>query len=218
MAEINLMSQYPQTKRNLDERVKQKSLKDKIIAKQFGQEFFDGDRRYGYGGFSYHPRFWTGVVKEMINYYWLTRESKILDVGCAKGFMLYDFKKAIPEITIRGIDVSEYAIKHSIEIIKPFLSVGDARDLSAFKDKEYDLVTSITTLHNLHIEECKKALQEVQRVGKNAFITLDAWKNDEQKERMNNWNLTAETYMHINDWKNLFKEVGYKGDYFWFIP
>ena len=218
MAEINLMIKYPRTKRNLDEREEQKTEEDKAIAKKFGKEFFDGDRRHGYGGFSYNPRFWTGVVKDMIKHYGLTNESKILDVGCAKGFMLYDFKKALPGLTVNGIDISEYAIKNAMDEVKPFLSVGNAKDLSIFKDKEFDLVISINTIHNLPLNECKQALREIRRVGKNAFIENDAWRTDEEKERMNIWNLTGETYMHVDDWKKLFEEVGYTGDYYWFIP
>ena len=218
MPEINLMRKYPQTKRNLDERVAQKTEEDKAIAREFGEKFFDGDRRYGYGGFSYNSRFWTGVVQDMIEHYKLKDKSKLLDVGCAKGFMLHDFKKALPELEVRGIDISDYAIKNSIPDIKPFVNVGNAKDLSEFKDKEYDLIVSINTIHNLPLEECKQALREIQRIGKNAFITVDAWRNPEQEQRMHNWNLTGLTYMHVDDWKKLFDEVGYTGDYYWFIP
>ncbi len=217
MGEINLMEKYPRTKRNIDEREEQKTEEDRAIAKKFGKEYFDGDRRHGYGGYSYHPRFWTGVVKDMIEYYGLTEESRILDVGCGKGFMLYDFKKALPGITVRGIDISQYAIDNAMEDVKPFLQVGNAKDLGMFKDKEFDLVVSITTVHNLKLEECKQVIKEIQRVEKNAFITVDAWRNDKEKERMHKWNLTAETYMHVDDWKRLFGEVGYTGDYYWFI-
>ncbi len=218
MTEINLMEKYPRTKRNVDERGTTRTPEDVALAKKFGKEFFDGDRSHGYGGFNYHPRFWTEVVQDMIKHYGLTNESKILDVGCAKGFTLYDFKKALPGITVRGIDISEYAVANSLEEVKPFLSVGNAKDLSQFKDKEFDLVLCINTAHNLPLEECKQALKEISRVGKNAFIVNDAWRNEEEKSNMLKWNLTAETYMHVEDWKKLFAEVGYTGDYYWFIP
>jgi transketolase len=216
--EIDLLSKYPKTKRNVDERGAEKSEEDRTIARKFGKEFFDGDRKHGYGGFFYNPRFWTEVVKDFIQYYGLTAESKILDVGCGKGFMLYDFIKALPGLSVQGIDISEYAISHCVGFIKDYLSVGDAHDLSKYKDKEFDLVISINTIHNLKLEECKQALREVQRVGKRAFITNDAWRNDEEKEMMKKWNLTGETMMHVDDWKKLFEEVGYSGDFYWFIP
>lgn len=218
MVEINLLAKYPRTKRNIDNRAEQKTEEDRRIAKKFGQEFFDGDRKHGYGGFHYHPRFWTEVVPDFIRHYNLTNESKILDVGCAKGFMLYDFKKALSSITVEGIDISQYAIENAKKEIKQFLSIRDAKNLSRFKNKEFDLVISINTIHNLPLEECKQALREIQRVGEKAFITVDAWTNDKEKENMFKWNLTAETFMHIDDWKRLFEEVRYAGDYYWFIP
>lgn len=218
MAEINLLERYPKTKRNVDERGAEKTEEDRAIGRKFGKEYFDGDRKYGYGGFSYHPRFWTDAVTDMINHYGLKEDSKILDVGCAKGFMLHDFKMALPELIVRGIDISEYAIENTIEDMKPFVSMGNATDLSTFKDKEFDLVISINTVHNLPPEQCKQALREIQRVGKNAFITVDAWRTDEEKERMHKWNITALTYMSVGDWKKLFQKVGYTGDYYWFIP
>lgn len=217
MAEINLLEKYPKAKRNIDERSAQKTEAERAIAKQFGIEYFDGTRMQGYGGYHYHERFWTEVVKDFIIYYGLTEDSKILDVGCAKGFMLHDFKKALPGITVRGVDISQYAIDNAIEDMKPFLHVCDAKDLSMFKDKEFDLVISINTVHNLKLGACKQAIKEIQRVAKNAFITMDAWRNDDEKEGMHKWNLTAETYMHVDDWKKLFAEIGYTGDYYWFI-
>jgi len=218
MGEINLMARYPVPKRNVEERGIEKTLEDIAIARKFGKEFFDGDRRHGYGGYSYHPRFWTDVVQDFINYYKLTENSKVLDVGCAKGFMLYDMKKALPGINVRGIDISDYAIENAIEEMKPFLSVGNAKDLSEFKDKGFDLVISITTIHNLPLDECKQALREIQRVGKNAFIVVDAYRDNEEKGRIIKWILTGLTYMHVDEWKKLFDEVGYTGSYYWFIP
>ncbi len=218
MTEINLMERYPQTKRNLSERSQEKTEEDRVIAGKFGKEYFDGDRKYGYGGYSYHPRFFSEVVEDMVRHYGLSEGSKILDVGCAKGFMLHDFKRLHPEIIVRGIDISEYSIENSKPEVREFLSVGNARDLSEFGDDEFNLVISINTIHNLPLEECKQALKEIQRVGKNSFITVDAWRDDAGKEDMNTWNLTAKTFMQVDDWKNLFDGVGYTGDYYWFIP
>jgi len=212
------MKSYPKSKRNPGERANLITEEQKITAGKFGKDFFDGERLYGYGGYNYHPRFWSQVVKDFAKHYNLTPESSILDVGCAKGFMLFDLYNEIPGIKIKGIDISPYAIKNSKQEVSKFLEVGDAKDLSKFKDKEFDLVISITTIHNLDLDNCKKALKEIQRVGKKAFITLDAYRNEEEKKRMNMWNLTAKTYMHVNEWKKLFIDVGYEGDYYWFFP
>jgi len=218
MTELNLLEKYPKTKRNVELRCEEKTEEDRAIARQFSKEFFDGDRKQGYGGFYYNSKFWAGVVEDMIKYYHLKEGSKLLDVGCAKGFMLYDFKQALPELDVCGIDISEYAIKNAKEEVKDFVSVGDARDLSRYKTKEFDLVVSINTVHNLELSECKKALQEIERIGKNSFITVDSWRTEEEEKRMKSWNLTALTFMHVDDWKKLFEEVVFKGDYYWFIP
>jgi ubiquinone/menaquinone biosynthesis C-methylase UbiE len=217
MPEINLMEKYPRSKRPIEERGKQITDEQRKIAKKFGKEYFDGDRLSGYGGYSYHPRFWQETVKRFRDYYQLDKNSAILDVGCAKGFMLHDFKQLIPELTIAGMDISQYAIENAIDDMRPYIQVGNAYELP-YPDKSFDLVISINTIHNLPLDRCKKALQEIQRVSRShSFITVDAWRTVEEKERLLKWNLTAQTYMHVNEWKLLFEEAGYTGDYYWFI-
>jgi len=217
MLEINLLDQYPRSKRPIEERANLITEKHRAIAREFGREFFDGERLYGYGGYHYHPRFWQATVRRFRDHYHLPEGASVLDVGCAKGFMLHDFKELMPKLTIAGIDISRYAIENAIVTAKPFLCVADARALP-FKDKSFDLVISITTIHNLPREDCKRALREIQRVSRrHTFITVDAWRNEEEHQRMEQWNLTALTYMHVDDWKKLFKEAGYTGDYYWFI-
>ena len=218
MGEVNLLENYPKTKRNLQDRQEVKNPEIQKIARRFGKDFFDGDRMYGYGGYSYNPRFWQPVVPAFQKHFGLTSKSRVLDVGCAKGFMLHDFAQLIPGITLRGIDISEYAIQNVIEDMKPYVQVANAKAIP-FPDRSFDLVISINTIHNLPLEECKQALKEIQRVArKNSFITVDAYRDEAGKKMMDMWNLTAKTYMHVDDWIKLFKEVGYTGDYFWFIP
>jgi ubiquinone/menaquinone biosynthesis C-methylase UbiE len=188
------------------------------VARQFGRAFFDGDRLCGYGGYSYHPRFWTETVRLFRDHYGLADDTNILDIGCAKGFMLHDFKLLMPLARVAGIDVSAYAIANAIEDMKPYVRVADARDVP-FPDRSFDLVISINTVHNLRVDECKQAIREIQRVAsKHAFITVDAWRNAEEERLMRSWNLTAQTMMHVDEWKRLFDECGYTYDYYWFIP
>ena len=216
--EIDLLVNYPKTKRNLDERVASKTEADRAIARQFGRDFFDGDRRYGYGGFNYLPRFWQPVIPTFRDYWQLGADSSVLDVGCGKGFMLHDLAELVPGITVKGIDISRYAIENAIEDMKPHVQVANATYLP-FPDNSFDVVISINTVHNLGREECGKALREIERVSRgSSFITVDAYRNDAEKERMYAWNLTAKTIMSVNEWEQFFKEVGYTGDYFWFIP
>ncbi len=215
--EINLLDRYPTSPRPVDERAKLITDGHRATAREFGAGFFDGDRLTGYGGYNYHPRFWTETVKRFRDHYGLAEDAWVLDVGCAKGFMMHDFKLLMPGIDIRGIDISAYAIENAIEDMKPFVQVANARELP-FEDASFDLVIAINTVHNLAIEECKRALGEIERVSRqHAFITVDAWRNDEERERMLAWNLTALSYMHVEDWKALFDEAGYRGDYHWFI-
>ena len=216
--EIDLLKNYPKTTRNVKERGSVKTEEDRAIARQFGKEFFDGDRRHGYGGFNYNPRFWQLVIPTFRNHFNLSADSSVLDVGCAKGFMLHDMAELIPGITVKGIDISEYAIENTIESMKHHVQVADAKALP-FEDNSFDVVIAINTVHNLEREECGKALQEIERVSnERSFITVDAYHNNKEKEAMLSWNLTGKTIMHVDEWKIYFDEIGYSGDYYWFIP
>jgi SAM-dependent methyltransferase len=217
--EVNLLDQYPKSSRTgkVGERAVHISDEQREISRQFGKDYFDGDRMYGYGGYHYHPRFWQGVVRRIRDFYDLSENVSLLDVGCAKGFMLYDFSQLMPGLTIAGIDISEYAIENAIDEVKPFLRVGDAKELP-FEDGSFDLVTAINSIHNLPLEECKQALREIERVSrKHSFVQVDAYRTQQEKERLERWVLTCRTYMHVDEWKSLFAEVGYTGDYYWFI-
>lgn len=216
--EIDLLINYPKSKRNPLKRLQKKSPYDQKVARKFGKEFFDGERKYGYGGYRYNPKFWKPVIPTFKNFWNIKENNSILDVGCGKGFMLYDFRNIIPEINVRGIDISEYAIENSLPEIKDCLSVANAKNLP-FENNSFDYVISINTIHNLEIDDCAKALKEISRVSRvGSFITVDAYRNEEEKELMYAWNLTAKTIMSVNDWKNFFKKNGYTGDYYWFIP
>lgn len=217
-SEIDLLAHYPKAKRNIETREASKTEADREIARRFGKEFFDGERKHGYGGFSYHPQFWQPVVPAFQNRYALSAHSTILDVGCAKGFMLYDFYELIPGIQVSGIDVSEYAIAHAKAEVKPFLQVADARNLP-FSDKSFDLVISINTIHNLEGEDLKVALKEIERVSRgDSFITVDAYRTQKEKVSLFAWNLTAKSILHVNTWETIFDSVNYTGDYYWFVP
>ena len=217
MAEVNLLDRFPRTKRPVEDRAQSVTEADRQISRQFGREYFDGDRRQGYGGYRYAPHFWQPTVKRICEYYHLSEDARVLDVGCAKGFLLYDFKQLMPLVTVAGLDISQYAIDHAPAEVRPFLQLGNARELP-YADRSFDLVLAINTIHNLPLEECKQALQEIQRVSSDhAFVVVDAWRTEEEHRRLQQWVLTAQTYMHVDDWKKLFREAGYTGDYFWFI-
>ena len=216
--EVDLLNLYPKSKRDSKERAQQKTPEDRRIAREYGEDFFDGNRRHGYGGFYYDPRFWTPVIPTFVNFYNLGAESTVLDIGCAKGFMLFDLIGAVPGISVRGIDISRYAIDNALPKVRAALEVASAVELP-FKDNAFDLVISINTLHNLEGAELKQAFSEITRVSKkDAFITVDAYETMLEKEAMFEWNQTAKTILSVDRWKEFFIEVGYEGDFFWFKP
>ena len=218
MKEIDLLKSYPKTIRDLSQASIERTDEVRLIARKFDKDFFDGERKYGYGGYNYNSRFWTNVVKDLADYYKLKDGSKILDIGCGKGFMIYDFLQYNNKFIIKGIDISDYAIENCMDEVKDNLEVGNANKL-VFEDDYFDLVISINTIHNLEKDDCAKSLREIERVSKkDKFIIVDAYKNDEERKRMFAWNLTAKTILHVNEWKAFFKENGYTGDYFWFTP
>jgi len=216
--EINLLQNYPNSSRSVLDRGMSKTPKDQEIARKFGEEFFDGSRSHGYGGFNYHKRFWQNVIPDFQQYWRLSKDDLVLDIGCAKGFMLYDMQRLIPGIEVYGVDISEYAIKHVMNEVREFCQVSNATQLP-FDDKSIDVSISITTLHNLDEVDLITALSEIERVTRRgSFITLDAYRSNEERDRMNAWNLTAKTVKHVDEWKVFLNDVGYTGDYYWFIP
>lgn len=217
MAEINLLDRLPPVKRNVAQRAADKTPEDRAIAKRFDKDFFDGERRHGYGGYRYDGR-WLPVAQRMAEHYQLPADAKILDVGSAKGFLMADFRQVLPGCTVRGIDVSAYAREQAHAEMGEFIDLGSAEELP-YADSSFDLVVSINSIHNLPLAKCKQSLREIQRVSRaHKFITVDAWRTEEEHQRLLQWILTAETYLPVAEWVSLFAEVGYTGDYWWFIP
>jgi protein-L-isoaspartate(D-aspartate) O-methyltransferase len=183
------------------------------LAKKWGYDYWDGDRRINYGGYRYLEGRWEKVARAMAEHYGIKPDHKILDVGCGKGFLLYDFTKVVPGIEIHGIDVSDYAIENAKEEIKDRLKVGNAISLP-YPDKFFDLVISITTLHNLHNYDLDKALREIERVGrKNKYICVESYRNEVEKANLLYWQVTCEAFCTPAEWDWWFKRTGYTGDY-----
>ncbi len=216
--EINLLEDYPKTVRDVNARKDGKNEDIILRAKKFDWEYFDRKvPKICYGGYIYDGR-WVPIAKKFIEFYGLKSKDKVLEVGSAKGYLLYDLIEALPGLQVRGMDISEYAINCSPPMVRSCNFVGNAKDLSWYRDKEFNLVISINTIHNLVESECRRAVREIQRVGKKAFITVDTYSNDYEKERMMAWNTTAETILSVEDWKKLFEEEKYTGDFYWFKP
>ena len=183
-----------------------------IIAKQYGYDYWDGDRKYGYGGYRYDGR-WKSVAEKLADHYQLQPEQKVLDVGCGMAHLLYELTQAVPGIKVAGIDISRYALEHAKPEVRSMLQYGQAQNLP-FEDNEFDLVVSLATLHNLKVFDLKKALQEIGRVSKkNSYIMVESFRNDREEVNMLYWQLTCASYYSVEEWEWLYQEWGYAGDY-----
>ena len=133
MAELDFMSVlHKSTQRDYLARVNDPEYpkaKAAELAKKFSEDYWDGDRRICYGGYRYLEGRWEKVARTIADHYPLPSNPKILDIGCGKGFLLYDFLKVIPDAEIHGIDISEYAIANCKPEIRNNLQVGNAINL-----------------------------------------------------------------------------------------
>lgn len=181
------------------------------IAKRFDKDYFDGDRTCGYGGYKYDGR-WRPVAEKLIQHYGLKSGNRVLDIGCGKGFLLHDLIEALPGLEVTGLDVSSYAIEHSMPSVRSHLQVGNATALP-YPDQSFDLVLAVNTLHNLRLPELEKAFREIARVGKShSYLVVDAYRTEREKVNLLYWQLTCECFFTPEEWEWLFQKCGYKGD------
>lgn len=182
------------------------------LAKKFDVEYWDGDRNTGYGGYRYDGR-WRAVARRLAETYDLRAGSRILDVGCGMGFLLYDFTQVVPGVHVQGIDVSRYALAHAKEEVAAALQPGNATSLP-YPDHSFDLVVSINTLHNLYLDDLFTALREIERVGKaHKYIVMDSYRNEQEKVNLLYWQLTCECFFTPREWEFIFRQAGYTGDH-----
>ncbi len=204
---------HSKTKRDYLARVNEYPKAEAIKkAKEYGYDYWDGDRRFGYGGYRYDGR-WRVVAEQMAAHYGLTKESRVLDIGCGKAFLLYEITQVVPGITVAGIDISSYAIENAKEEVRSSLRVADAVDLP-FDDDSFDFVFSINTLHNLYCHDLDRALREMERVGKkDKYLVVESYRTEEEKVNLMYWVLTGECFFSPEEWKWWFEHCGYTGDY-----
>jgi len=214
MARVRLIRQSPRTLRSLSNRGTKRTKEVLEIASQFGFEYFDGSREFGYGGYVYDGR-WKTIAKEICEHYGIKSGDKVLDVGCAKGFLVKDLRDL--NIDCYGVDISDYAMENCHPDVKNYVHVGDSRELN-FRDGEFDLVLSINTLHNLERNDIIKSLSELMRVSKKScFVQVDSYMTSKEKSRFEEWVLTARFHDYPSGWLDLFKEAGYFGDWDWTV-
>jgi SAM-dependent methyltransferase len=216
MAEIDLLRALPRIKRNIQKRKEAKDPAVVAISRQYGEMYFDGPRDYGYGGYRYDGR-WLPVARDIIAHFGLKPGMRVLDVGCAKGFLVKDLMLACPGLEAFGLDISLYALMHAEKEIIGRLHLGTAEKLP-FPDNSFDCVLCLNTAHNFSRPRAIKVMQEIQRTSAGrAFVQVDSYHTPEQKEIFESWVLTADFYDYPQGWVELFKEAGYTGDYYWTI-
>lgn len=177
---------------------------------RFEQEYFDGPT--GYGGYYYDGRH-ARAVRAMIDRYDLGPGSRVLDVGCAKGFMLYEFVRQGIE-DVRGCDVSRYAVERAHPGVKGRLEVASADRLS-HPDASFDFAYSVDVVHNLPSEQCDQAIREVMRVSRGAaFIQAASFETDEEQHRLTEWGVTVRTFRSKRQWRETFERLEYRGDFY----
>lgn len=215
MAEVNLLARYPKSKRNVKARVGNKE-ENRALAMKFGKEYFDGTREQGYGGFRYDGR-WVPIAEDIVRHFGLKAGDRVLDIGCAKGFLVKDLMKVCPGLEVFGIDISDYAVMNCEPEVVGRVHVGDAMHLP-FPDESFKVALSINTVHNLDRGGCITALQEMQRVAPTGgYVQVDAYRNSAEEKVFLDWVLTARTHGTPEQWMKLLQEAGYRGDYFWTI-
>jgi len=201
------------TRRTYIDRMMDDKVHCMIKAKQYEYDYWDGDRRYGYGGYKYMPGHWKPVAEALIENYNLDNDSSVLDVGCGKAYLLHEMKLILPGLRVIGFDISNHGLSDSRPEIRDALFIHRAQDPYKFNDDEFDLVISLGCLHNLRVFELQIALSEIERVGKQGYIMLESYRNEQEQFNLQCWALTCEAFFDHEEWPWIYKHFGFTGDY-----
>lgn len=204
---------HKSTKRAYVDRMVDDKVRCMLKAKQYEFDYWDGDRRYGYGGYDYIPGRWTPVAEALIENYNLSNESSVLDVGCGKAYLLYELKVLLPELTLAGFDISEHGLANAKPDISDSLFIHRAQDHYAYDDNQFDLAISLGCFHNLRMFELETALSEFERVARQGYIMLESYRNEQEQFNLQCWALTCESFFDQDEWIWLYNHFGYTGDY-----
>ena len=203
---------HKKTKRDVVARMVDDKVTCMVKAKEYEFDYWDGDRRFGYGGYKYDGR-WKPVAQQFIDHYKLKPDAKILDVGCGKAFLLHEIKLLLPDAEVIGFDISKHGLADAPEAIRPHLMRYRAQDRYPWGDKKFDLVISLGCLHNLRVFELQTALSEIERVGKQKYVMLESYRSELELFNLECWALTCESFFDTAEWIWLYEHFGYTGDY-----
>ena len=201
------------TQRDYLARMQDEKIHCMQVAKQYEIDYWDGDRRYGYGGYKYMAGHWKPVAEKLIENYNLTNNSSVLDVGCGKAYLLYEIKLLLPRLKVIGFDISKHGLADAKEEIRDSLFIHRAQDPYPFEDNEFDLVISLGCFHNLRIFELQTALSETERVGRRGYVMLESYRNELEQFNLQCWALTCESFFDYEEWPWIYEHFGYTGDY-----
>ena len=204
---------HQSTSRNYIDRMMDDKVHCMKKAKEYEADYWDGDRRFGYGGYKYLAGRWKPVAQALIKNYNLSNESSVLDIGCGKGYLLYEMKLLLPNLRISGFDISNHGIATAKQEVKEQLFIHRAQDPFPFQKNEFDLAISLGCLHNLRIFELEIALKEMERVASNGYLMLESYRNEQEQFNLQCWALTCESFFDTKEWVWLYEHLGYKGDY-----
>jgi len=190
---------------------KERTVINKMYAWELGKEYYDGSRLNGYGGFKYDGR-WLKLLPKIIKKYKLTNKSKVLDLGCKKGFLLKDLNILLPGVRSYGIENHSYALKKAVRC-KSKLIRSEYTKLP-FKNKSLDFVIAFNSLYMQNLGDVIKSLKEIERVSKKSYIVLASGENDEERNKFYKWTLIGTSILLKREWKILFKKIKFRGDYY----
>ncbi len=189
-----------------------RTIENRLVAWQLDKDYYDGKRENGYGGFKYDAR-WLDIIPEIAERYNLNSSSSVLEIGCKKGFFIYDMKKIFNGIDIKGIENHKYPIENSMEEVRNNIIFSDYQSLP-FEDNKFDFILSFAAIYMLSLGEMIKGLKEIERVSKgNSYITVGAYDTQEDLELFKDWTLIGTTVLKKTEWLEVFEKAGYTGDY-----
>ena len=202
-------------KKNTNRKIisKNRDIRNKITAWNLDKQYYDGKRENGYGGFNYDGR-WLKLLPKIIKRYKLNSQSKVLDIGCKKGFLIFDLKKLIPGIKVFGIENHEYPIKKSNLKIRNKIFLKNYYDLKNFRNNQFDLVIGFNSIYMQNLGDIIKTLKGIERISKNSYVSLASYVKKKEREKFLDWTLLGTTILTKTEWKKVFKIIGFNGDYY----
>ncbi len=210
---IRLISKnHRKTKRNYFKRMADRKVKSMKVSKKYAFDYWDGNRRFGYGGYKYDGR-WKTIAKKLIKKYKLNKNSKIMDIGCGKGHLIFELSKILNSKNIYGIDISKYAKRNAPGFIKNNISCLDARKKINYTKNYFDLVISINLIHNFSIDDIFHFLENILYISKRTYLATESYRNDKELFNLQCWALTADSFFSNKEWEWILKTNKYNRDY-----